>query len=228
MPERCPAGGDTPLLLSAGLDEVPDRLKARRPQVGPVRVSTLHRVAQDRDQLRVRDQAADAAHRVPVIQVQRCRLTTQRPRRGRLEECLVVLPPPHMLAVGQRVTGPAAGGWRAVAEEEFWFLDRRHVQRWVAGERCMQRGRARLRRADHQEVRQCHGASSSGSSKTSFLDYAGSISWDKTHLAPPEPIATRSAHTFPRGLLPRRAEVITLCGGNHVIARSATGRRSRS
>ena len=61
MPERSPAGGDAAVLLPSRLDEIADRLKARRPQVRPVRVRPLDRVPDDYDQPRVRDQGADAA-----------------------------------------------------------------------------------------------------------------------------------------------------------------------
>jgi hypothetical protein len=124
MPERGPAGADAPWFLGAGLDEVPDRFQPGRPQVGPVGVGPFHRIAQHRNQLRVRDRGPDAPHRVPVVQVQRRRLTPQRPRRGRVEQRLVIRPPPHVLAVGERVAGSAARRRRPLTEEEFRLFDR--------------------------------------------------------------------------------------------------------
>ena len=162
VPERGPARGDAALLLPARLDEVADWLKPGRPEMRPVRMGALDRIPDDRDELGVRDQIPDSAHGIGVVHVQRGRLAAQRSVRSGIEERLVVLPLPHVLTVGQRVTGAAPGGWRPVTEEELWLLDLRHVERRMTGEGCVQRRGTRLRRTDHQEVWQCHGASSAG------------------------------------------------------------------
>jgi len=124
VPEGCPARGYPLVLFPAGADEVTDRLEARRPQVSPVGVGAFHRITQHGDQPGVRDELADAPHRLPVVQVQRRGLTAQRPGRGRIEERLVAVTLPHVLTVGQGVTRAAARRRRPVGEEELRLLDR--------------------------------------------------------------------------------------------------------
>ena len=159
VPERCPARRHAGILLGAGAHEVADRLQPGRPQVGPVGVGALDRVAQDHDHLGVRDQLADAALRGTVIEIKRCRLTARGTGRGAGEQRLVVRPPPDMLAVGLYVARPAAAGRRRpVGEEELGLLDRRHEQARMRGQGSMQRRGARLGGADDEEVRQGHGA----------------------------------------------------------------------
>jgi hypothetical protein len=154
--EAGPPGGDPALFLGARLDEVADRLKPGRPQVRPVGVRPLDRIPQDHDELRRRDEVPDAPQRRPVVEVQRRRFAAQRTGRGRLEQCLVPVPLPDVLPVGERVPGAAAGRRRAVGEEELRFLDRRHEQARMPGQRRVQGCRPRLRNPGHQEVGQCH------------------------------------------------------------------------
>ena len=160
VPETGPPGRDPALLFAAGPDEVTERLQARRPQVRPVGVGPLHRIAHDHDQPGVGQRRADPAHRGAVIQVERGGLTAQGPSRSRVEQRLVIRPAPDVLPVGECVSGPALGRRRPVGEKELRLLDRRHVQARVTGERRMQRRGPRLRGTDHQEVGHSHGASS--------------------------------------------------------------------
>ena len=156
VPEAGPAGRDPAVLLAARPDEVTDRLQARRPQVSPVGVGPLHRIAHDHDQPGLGQRLADPAHRGPVVQVERRRLAAQRAGRGRVEQRLVLRPAPDVLPVSERVPGSALGRRRAVGEEELGLLDRRHEEPRVPGERGVQRRGARLRGTDHQEVRHRH------------------------------------------------------------------------
>ena len=159
MPEAGPARVDPALLLAAGPDEVRHRLQARRPQVGPVGVGALHRVADDHDQPGLRERVADPAHRGAVVQVERSRLAAQGPGRSRGEQGLVVRPAPDVLPVGQRVSGPALGRGRPVGQEELRLLDGGHVERRVFGQRGVQGRGAGLGGADDQEIGHRHGAS---------------------------------------------------------------------
>jgi hypothetical protein len=156
VPEGRPAGRDPLLLLRAGADEVADRLQPGRPQVRPVGVRALDRVAEDHDELHVRDRLGDPGHRRLVVEVERRGLAAQRPGRGGVEERLVPVELPDVLAVGQGVTGAALGRRRAVGEEELRFLDRRQEQAGMPGERGVQRGGPRLGNSGHQEVRKRH------------------------------------------------------------------------
>jgi hypothetical protein len=156
VPERRPAGRDPLLLLGAGADEIADRLQAGRPQVGPVGVRALDRVAEDHDELHGRDRRPDPGHRGRVVQVERRGLAAERPGRGGVEERLVPVALPDVLAVGERVARAAPGRRRAVGEEELRFLDRRQEQAGVPGERSVQRGGPRLGNPGHQEVGQRH------------------------------------------------------------------------
>jgi hypothetical protein len=120
-------------------------------------MGAFHRVAQDRDQPGLRDERADSPLGEPVVEVEGRRLTTQRPGRSAGEQRFIVLPPPHVLAVGGRVAGAAASGRRAVGQEELRLFDGRHEQVGMAGQGNVKRGRPRLWGADHEEVRQRHG-----------------------------------------------------------------------
>src|SRR5664279_3416330 len=73
----------------------------------PVRVGTIDRISDDRDQLRVRNGIANAQVRAVVPQVERRALAAQRSRRSRVEQLLVAvaLPDPFLGAV--RVAGTA-------------------------------------------------------------------------------------------------------------------------
>jgi len=156
VPEGRPAGRDPLLLLGAGADEVADRLQPGRPQVGPVGVRALDRVAEDHDELDGRDRLPDPRHRGPLVEVEGRGLAGHRSGRGGVEQRLVPVPLPDVLAVGERVTRAALGRGRAVGEEELRLLDRRQEQAGVAGERRVQRRGPRFGNAGYREVRQRH------------------------------------------------------------------------
>jgi len=156
VPEGRPAGRDPLLLLGAGADEVADRLQAGRPQVGPVGVRALDRVADDHDELHGRDRLPDPCHRGRFVEVQRRALAAERSGRGGVEERLVPVALPDVLAVGERVTGAALGRRWPVGQEELRFLDRRQEQARMPAERGVQRGGPRLGNPGHQEVGQRH------------------------------------------------------------------------
>src|SRR5262249_20849931 len=93
-----------------------------------------------------------------VVQVEGGGLAAQRAGWCGAEQCLVVLPPPYVLAVGLHVTGsPAAARRGTVGEEELRFLDGGHEQLGMPRQGRMPRRCARLGRTDHQEIRQGHG-----------------------------------------------------------------------
>ena len=87
----CPAAGSARTAPSpssialrargACLDDVGARLEPVDPQVHPVRVRPVDRVAQHRDQLGLRQVRGDPAPRVPVVEVERRALPAQRPVR---------------------------------------------------------------------------------------------------------------------------------------------------
>ena len=161
VPELRPARRHPAVLVAAGPDEIPDRVKAGRPEVGPVGVGPLHRVTQHRDHLDVRDQVLDPALRRSVIEVERGGLGPQLARRGRLEQRLVVLPPPDLLTPGRDIAGAAATGGRRppVGQEVLGLFDRRHVEHGMRGQGRVQGRGAGFGGTDDQEVRQRHGAS---------------------------------------------------------------------
>ena len=170
VPEVRPAGLAAHVLRPAGGEEVGLGLEPGLAQVRPVRVRPLHRVAQDGDQPHRGQQVGDALLRVPVVEVEHRALAAQRPRRGGVEERLVVVAAPHVLAPGLDVTRATPGrGRRAVGEEELRLLDRRQEQLRVLGERAVQRRGAGLRRPDDQEVGQAHAASGRPASRSTSV-----------------------------------------------------------
>ena len=158
MPERRPARRDPALLGRARGREVPDGIQPGGPQVRPVGVRPLDRITQDRDHPGARDQRMDPLLRPAVVQVEGGRLAAQRAGRRGVEQRLIVLPPPYVLAVGLHVAGPAATPRRwAVGEEELGFLDRGHEQPGMPGQGRVQGGGASLGGADHEEIWPGHG-----------------------------------------------------------------------
>jgi len=112
------------------------------------------------DQLGGGDESLNAVVRERVVEVEGRALAPERAARRGVEQGFVLVARPDPFAGAVRVTGPGdAGGRTLVAEEELGLLRRRQEQLRMAGQRGMERGRARLGRADHEEVGQCHRAS---------------------------------------------------------------------
>src|SRR6266480_8136665 len=133
MPKVSPASLDPRVFLRARLHHIADRFEACRPQVRPVGVGALDRVSQHSDELRRRDASADPSLCRAVVEVERRRLPAQHSAGCRVEQSLIVLEPPDVLAVGPGIAWAAASGRWAIGEEELRLLDRRHEERGVPG-----------------------------------------------------------------------------------------------
>jgi hypothetical protein len=116
-------------------------------------VRPVHRVAQQDDQLHVRDQALDPVVRGQIVQIERGGLAAQRPRRRGVEQRLVVRLPPDVLLVGLHVAGTAAGRRAPVGEKELGLLHPGQEQVRVLHQRGVQGRGPRLRYAGDEEVR---------------------------------------------------------------------------
>jgi hypothetical protein len=157
-PEGRPARGGAPRFGGARRHRVADRLQAGRPQMRPVGVRPLDRIAEYGDHASLRNQLLDTALSVTVVQVERGALAAQAAKGSGVEQRLVVRAPPDVFPIGLRVAGAAAAGWRAVRKEELGLFDARHEQVRMAVEPRVQGRGARLRHPDDQEVRQRHRA----------------------------------------------------------------------
>ena len=153
VPEVRPPGGPARRLGRAGREEVGLRLQPGRPQVRPVGMGPVDRVAEHEDDPCVRDERVDPPVRRPLVQVERGGLAAQRARRRRVEQRLVVGSPPDVLLVGLPVAGAARGRRRAVRQEELGLLDGGQEELRVPDEGGVERGGACLGHPRHQEVR---------------------------------------------------------------------------
>src|SRR4029079_19596247 len=70
-PERCEARAHATRFQAARREEIGLGLEAVAPKVRPVRIGAIHWVADDCDQLGVRNEATDASVRGPVPQIER-------------------------------------------------------------------------------------------------------------------------------------------------------------
>ncbi len=152
-PEGRPAGADPLVLATERRHEVRLRLEAVGPQVHPVAVGAVHRVADDGDETHVGQVLGDAAVGAAAPQVERRALAAHLVlgRRGEEREVAVGAPDPLLLRV--LVARPPPGRRRrAVAQPVLRFLRVRHEDVRVLRERGVERRRTGLGGADHEEV----------------------------------------------------------------------------
>ena len=153
VPERRPPGVHAPRLAGAGLHDVRARLEPVGPQVHPVRVGPVHRVAQHGDQLGPGHVGRDPAAGVSVVEVERRALPGEPALPRVLEQVEVALPLPDPLLVAVRVPRSAVRRrGRVAAQVVLRLLDRAQEELGVLGERGVQGRRTGLGRADQQEV----------------------------------------------------------------------------
>ena len=153
VPERRPALVDALGLAAYGLDDVGARLEAVHPEVHPVGVGPVDRVAQHRDQLRLGGVGRDPAAGVTVVEVERRALAAQGALGRPGEEVEVALALPDPLLVGVRVAGTLVRRRRRVAAHVVLrLLHRRQEQPRVLGQRRVQGTGAGLGGADEEEV----------------------------------------------------------------------------
>ena len=152
-PERRPAGVDPLLLAGEGPLEVGLALEAVGPEVHPVAVRAVDRVADHGDQLHVGQVLGDPAVRRVAPQVERRALAADLVLGRGPEQRVVVAAPPDPLLLGVRVAraGPVRR-WRVAAQPVLRLLRRGREDLGVLRQRRVQRGGAGLGRADDDEV----------------------------------------------------------------------------
>ena len=152
-PERRPAGVDPLPLLGEGPLEVRLALEAVGPEVHPVAVRAVDRVADDGDQLHVGQVLGDPAVRRVAPQVERRALAADLVLGRRPEQRVVVAAPPDPLLLGVGVAGAGPVRRRGVAAQPVLrLLGRGREDLGVLRQRRVQRRGARLGRADDDEV----------------------------------------------------------------------------
>ena len=119
-PERGPAGRPAALLLGTGGREIVDRLQTVGPQMGPVGVGPVHRIAQDHDDPGLGNGLVDPLAWRGVGQVERGRLAPQGAGSGGVEEPLVVVAPPDPLPVAVGVARVRPGSEAARRTGRTW------------------------------------------------------------------------------------------------------------
>jgi hypothetical protein len=160
VPERGPSGGLAFRLGVARGEEVRLRLEAGVPQVGPVRVRPVDRIAQQQDQPGVRHELPDAVVGGQIVQIERGGLAAQRARRRRFEQSLVFCPPPDVFLVRLHVAGTAFHRWTPLAQEKLRLLDPGQVEAGVREQGGVQCGGAGLGDAGDEKVGERHGFTS--------------------------------------------------------------------